>query len=56
MMHILFLCFIVYHIQDKGFIKWIDAYDKTAYYIKWIALIVNFKVYRMVYSFFMGRK
>ena len=43
-------------IEDKGFNKWVDAYDSTAEVIKWISLFINFKFYRMTYSFFMGRK
>jgi len=43
-------------IEDKGFNKWVDAYDRTAVWIQWIALIITFKVYRMTYSYFMGRK
>lgn len=43
-------------IEDKGFNKWVDAYDKTAVWIHWIGLLVTFKIYRMTYSYFMGRK
>jgi len=43
------------YVSDKGYIKWAEAFDNTAIYIKWIAFI-NFKFYRMTYSFFMGRK
>ena len=43
-------------IEDKGFNKWADAYDRTAVAIQWISLFITFKVYRMTYSYFMGRK
>jgi len=43
------------YISDGGFNKWAAAFDKTAVYIRWIAFM-NFKFYRMTYSFFMGRK
>jgi hypothetical protein len=43
-------------IEDRGFNKWVDAYDRTAVAIQWISLFVTFKVYRMTYSYFMGRK
>ena len=42
-------------IEDKGFIKWSEAYDTTAKVIKWVSLLISFKFYRMTYSFFMGR-
>jgi hypothetical protein len=43
------------NIKDKGFIKWAEAFEGTAKYIQIIAFM-NFKFYRMTYSFFMGRK
>jgi polyferredoxin len=43
-------------IDDRGFIKWEDAYDRTAVAIQWVSLFTSFKFYRMTYSFFMGRK
>lgn len=43
-------------IEDRGFNKWVDAYDRTAVAIQWISLFITFKVYRMTYSYFMGRK
>jgi hypothetical protein len=43
-------------IDDRGFIKWEDAFDRTAKAIQWISLLTTFKFYRMTYSFFMGRK
>ena len=43
-------------IEDRGFTKWVDAYDRTAVAIQWISLFITFKVYRMTYSYFMGRK
>ena len=43
-------------IEDKGFNKWVNAYDQTAKIIKWVSLICTFKFYRMSYSYFMGRK
>lgn len=43
-------------IEDKGFNKWVDAYDRTAVAVQWVALIITFKVYRLTYSYFMGRK
>lgn len=43
-------------IEDRGFIKWSEAYETTAKVIKWVALFISFKFYRMTYSFFMGRK
>lgn len=44
------------NIKDKGYIKWSEAFDDTAKYIKIIALIINFKTYRLTYCFFFGRK
>lgn len=43
-------------IEDKGFNKWTNAYDRTAIWIKWVSLIINFKFYRMCYCFFFGYK
>jgi hypothetical protein len=43
-------------IEDKGFNKWRTACDQTAIIIKWVALFLSFKFYRMTYSFFMGNK
>lgn len=43
-------------IEDRGFNRWVDAYDRTATTIQWVALIITFKVYRLTYSYFMGRK
>jgi hypothetical protein len=43
-------------IEDKGFNKWTNAYDKAALTIKWVSLIINFKFYRMCYCYFMGKK
>jgi hypothetical protein len=43
-------------IEDKGFNKWTNAYDRTAIGIKWVSLIINFKFYRMCYCFFFGYK
>ena len=44
------------NITDKGFIKWMETFDRTAQVIKWVSLFISFKFYRMTYSFFMGRK
>jgi hypothetical protein len=43
-------------IEDKGFNKWKNAYDRTYSVVKWVSLLITFKFYRMTYSFFMGRK
>jgi hypothetical protein len=43
-------------IEDKGFNKWVQAQDQTFKVIKWVALVLSFKFYRMTYSFFMGSK
>jgi hypothetical protein len=44
------------NIHDSGFNKWVGAYDRTAKYLKWLSLLTTFKLYRMTYSFCMGRK
>lgn len=46
----------VQNIQDLGFKKWTDAFDDTFSLVKWVSLFINFKFYRMTYSFFMGKK
>lgn len=43
-------------ITDKGFNKWTNAFEGSAFWIKVMSLLVTFKFYRMTYSFFMGRK
>ena len=43
-------------IEDKGFNKWVQAQDQTFKVIKWASLFFSFKVYRMTWSYFMGRK
>jgi hypothetical protein len=44
------------NIKDKGYIKWAEAFEETAKYIKILAAVLNFKVYRLTYCFFFGRK
>jgi hypothetical protein len=43
------------NIQDLGFKKWKEAYDRT---FKWIRIcsFISFKAWRMSYSFFLGSK
>jgi len=43
-------------IEDKGFNKWYEAYTDVAKIIQKVGLFVNFKFYRMTYSYFLGRK
>lgn len=43
-------------ITDRGFNKWVQAYESTAKLVKWVGLLLSFKFYRMTYSYFMGDK
>lgn len=44
------------NIQDLGFKKWKEAYDQTFKWIRILATLVSFKVWRMSYSFLLGSK
>jgi hypothetical protein len=43
------------NIRDEGFHRWMKAYDTTAPVISWVSVLVNFKFYRMTYSFLAGK-
>lgn len=43
------------NIRDEGFYRWMKAYDTTAPVISWVSLAINFKFYRMTYSFLAGK-
>ena len=41
-------------IQDRGFKDWEQSHKSLAGFIRFVALIVNFKFYRLTWSWFLG--
>jgi hypothetical protein len=43
-------------VGDRGFKRWMETFPTTYATLKWLGLLVSYKIYRMTYSYFNRQK